>query len=198
MGRTELKSHQIHDGSIQNVDIDITSPGKALITKVVAGDGITISSTGADEGTGIVTISTSSLQNTGIKQLTFAQQSSVTEWNITHNLGAYPEVTVIDNSGSKVFCDIYYESLNNLKLIFETSFSGIAALTANESSQGNFTQSLASNTWNVIHNLNRYPDIIIFDTSMGNLRVYGDITYVSLNELMVEFGYPVAGELYYI
>lgn len=198
MGRTELKSHQIHDGSIQNVDIDITSPGKALITKVVAGDGITISSTGADEGTGIVTISTSSLQNTGIKQLTFTQQSSVTEWNIVHNLGTYPEVTLIDQNGYKIFADLYYESLNNIRAIFDTQFSGIAALVAYETLQGNFVQSTASDTWSIVHNLNRYPDVIIFDTSIGNLRVYGDIIYISLNEIRIEFGYPVAGELYYI
>ena len=195
MGRTELKSHQIHDGSIQNVDIDITSPGKALITKVVAGDGITISSTGADEGTGIVTISTSSLQNTGIKQLTFAQQSSVTEWNIVHNLGTYPEVTLITADGYKVLTDMYYETLNNIRIVFDTPFSGIAALTAYETLQGNFVQLTASDTWSIVHNLNRYPDVIIFDTSIGNLRVYGDIIYISLNEIRIEFGYPVAGEL---
>ena len=197
MSRTEIRSHQVKDGSIQNVDIDINTPGKSLITKIVAGDGIQILSTGADDGTGVVTVSASKSSN-NIKQVTYSQQVSVQEWNIVHNLGLYPEVTVIDESGSKVFCDIYYESLNNVKLIFETSFSGIAALTANESEQGNFIQSTASSTWDVVHNLNRYPDIIIFDTSMDNLRIYGDITYISLNELKVDFGSPVAGELYYI
>jgi len=35
MARTELKSRQIHDGSIQNVDIDTSTPGKAFITMTI-------------------------------------------------------------------------------------------------------------------------------------------------------------------
>ena len=73
MGRTELKSHQIHDGSIQNIDIDITTPGKALITKIVAGTGVSINSTGVDDGTGVVTISSTSTSTHQYEQIVFNQ-----------------------------------------------------------------------------------------------------------------------------
>jgi hypothetical protein len=51
-----IDSRTIKDGSIQIQDIDITTPTKSLITKVKAGNNITISSTGVDDGTGEVTI----------------------------------------------------------------------------------------------------------------------------------------------
>jgi len=50
----------IKDGSIQRIDVDTTTPGQSIITKVIAGTGVSIdSSTGADVGTGDVTISMS-------------------------------------------------------------------------------------------------------------------------------------------
>jgi hypothetical protein len=54
---TLLRGTQVGDGSIQRVDIDVSTAGQALIRKVIAGAGITLVSTGADAGTGDVTIS---------------------------------------------------------------------------------------------------------------------------------------------
>jgi hypothetical protein len=56
MGGTRVKGKLIEDGTIQRVDVDTTTSGQALIRKVIAGTGVTISSTGADTGTGDVTI----------------------------------------------------------------------------------------------------------------------------------------------
>jgi hypothetical protein len=56
MARTQLNARQLLNGTIQQEDIDTTTTGKAMITKVVPGVGITLSSTGVDPGTGIVTI----------------------------------------------------------------------------------------------------------------------------------------------
>lgn len=57
MAKTQITGSQVLDRSIQLNDIDTTSPGQALITKVVAGLGVSIECTGCDPGTGIVTIS---------------------------------------------------------------------------------------------------------------------------------------------
>lgn len=55
MGRTQLTTREI--GSVQRNDFDTTTSGQAVITKAVAGTNISLSSTGADAGTGDVTIS---------------------------------------------------------------------------------------------------------------------------------------------
>jgi hypothetical protein len=58
MAITVLRGAQIKDATIQRVDLDTSTAGQAVIAKVVQGTGITISSTGADSGTGDVTINT--------------------------------------------------------------------------------------------------------------------------------------------
>lgn len=45
------------NGSVRKEDINITDIGHSVITKIIAGDNIVISSSGADSGTGEVTIS---------------------------------------------------------------------------------------------------------------------------------------------
>jgi hypothetical protein len=59
MARTQLNlGAQGADGTVLRTDLNTTTAGSALITKVIAGTGITFSWTGADEGTGDVTINT--------------------------------------------------------------------------------------------------------------------------------------------
>lgn len=56
MPKTELKSSQIKNGEVWREDLNTATTGKAVITKVIAGTAISLSSTGADSGTGDVTI----------------------------------------------------------------------------------------------------------------------------------------------
>lgn len=54
---TRLNTFQILDDSISRSDLNSTIPGSAVIKKVVQGSNVVIASTGADSGTGDVTIS---------------------------------------------------------------------------------------------------------------------------------------------
>ena len=56
MPKTNIRGEQIGDSEIQRDDLDVTTVGQAVIRKIVAGTGININSTGADSGTGDVTI----------------------------------------------------------------------------------------------------------------------------------------------
>lgn len=56
MATTQVRATQILDGSVQRVDLDVSTAGNAVIRKVIAGTNITLTSTGADSGTGDVTI----------------------------------------------------------------------------------------------------------------------------------------------
>jgi len=57
MTTTGITGRQVRDGSIYREDINTDTSGKATITKVLAGSNITLQSSGADPGTGDVTIS---------------------------------------------------------------------------------------------------------------------------------------------
>jgi len=52
-------------------------------------------------------------------------------------------------------------------------------------------QGSPASSWNVTHSLNKYPAITIFDSS-GN-QVEGDVTYSSLNQVVLTFSAAFAG-----
>jgi hypothetical protein len=56
MAQTQVRGTQVLDGSVQRSDLDVATAGQAVIRKVIAGSNVTITSTGADAGTGDVTI----------------------------------------------------------------------------------------------------------------------------------------------
>ncbi len=57
MARTQLKTAQLGDEEVGRADLNSTTVGKAVVKKIIQGTGISLSSTGADAGTGDVTIS---------------------------------------------------------------------------------------------------------------------------------------------
>jgi hypothetical protein len=56
MGLTQINTDSIKDGGINRADINTSATGNALITKVIQGTGLVFSSTGANPGTGDVTL----------------------------------------------------------------------------------------------------------------------------------------------
>ena len=56
------------------------------------------------------------------------------------------------------------------------------------------TQILAATVWSVVHNLNKYPSVMIVDS--GDNVVVGEIQYLSLNSLQITFSVPFGGRAY--
>lgn len=54
MGRTQVDTEQVRE--IQRNDLDVTTSGQAVVTKALSTEGVTHTSTGADSGTGDVTL----------------------------------------------------------------------------------------------------------------------------------------------
>ena len=55
-------------------------------------------------------------------------------------------------------------------------------------------QTASENVWHIVHNLNKYPSVVVVDTA--DTVVYGDIQYISLNEIQITFTDPFSGEAY--
>lgn len=68
----------------------------------------------------------------------------------------------------------------------------IAALLANTTFV--FDQQVASNEWVITHNLNKYPSVTIIDTL--DRVVYGEIQYLSANQLKLSFTSNFSGKAY--
>lgn len=56
MAKTQVRSTNIEDGGVKRADLNTTTAGSAVVAKLIQGSGITLASTGADSGTGDVTI----------------------------------------------------------------------------------------------------------------------------------------------
>jgi hypothetical protein len=56
MGKTFVRSTNIEDGGVKRADLNTATSGDAVTTKIVQGTGISLSSSGADSGTGDVTV----------------------------------------------------------------------------------------------------------------------------------------------
>lgn len=64
----------------------------------------------------------------GDKYYYHAQGSTSAQWEIEHNLGKYPSVTVVSSAGEEIYCDKTYVSINKVVLNFGTPISGAAFL----------------------------------------------------------------------
>jgi hypothetical protein len=65
---------------------------------------------------------------TSFQNYVFTQSSPSATWNITHNLGRRPSVTVVDSAGTVVIGEVTYTSDNALTIQFSAGFSGQAYL----------------------------------------------------------------------
>ena len=65
----------------------------------------------------------------GDKTFNFTQGAAASTWNITHNLGKYPSVSVVDTGDTSVLGGaVEYTNTNQLTITFSSSFAGKAFL----------------------------------------------------------------------
>ena len=68
------------------------------------------------------------LSSQGTPTFVFTQGVAATTWNITHNLGKFPSVSVINNNNIVINGEVTYVDNNNVQLNFSAGFSGKAYL----------------------------------------------------------------------
>lgn len=56
------------------------------------------------------------------------QSTASSDWSITHNLGKYPSITVVDSAGTIVYGTCEYINVNSVEVHFNGAFSGKAYL----------------------------------------------------------------------
>ena len=68
------------------------------------------------------------LSSAGAPTYVFSQNTPSTTWEITHNLGKFPSITVIDTGNTVVTGEYNYTSNTNVILTFSAAFAGKAYL----------------------------------------------------------------------
>lgn len=59
---------------------------------------------------------------------TVTQNAPSNVWTIDHNLGFFPNVTVVDSGGTQVEGNVIYNNINRVTIEFSTAFAGKAYL----------------------------------------------------------------------
>ena len=78
--------------------------------------------------------------------------------------------------------------------IITSYFREFINVPANTSSELVFDQTTPSDTWNIVHNLNFHPNVIVVDTD-GNI-VSGNVQYLSITTVQIKFVVPFIGTAY--
>lgn len=65
----------------------------------------------------------------GINGYVHTEGSPAATWAVTHTLGKYPSVMVVDSAGQVVIGDVRYVDQNEVELTFASAFAGKAYLT---------------------------------------------------------------------
>lgn len=60
------------------------------------------------------------------ERFSHTQSVAATSWDVTHNLGRHPIVSVTDTAGTTVLGDTVHLSLNETRLVFQAPFAGTA------------------------------------------------------------------------
>ena len=78
-------------------------------------------------------------------------------------------------------------------LLIETEYQHSSSSNGN-STTFQYEQSVASDTWDVVHKLGKYPSVSVVDSG-GNL-VDGEVKYVTNNRISITFTSPFSGKAY--
>lgn len=118
---TNMSSSMSVLNTLVSVNVQNTLVGISVVE--VAPVSMSVSSMGAKGLQGV-----QGIQGIAGGSYTHVQGTATTVWNIPHNLGFYPNVSVRDSSNRNVFTDINHIDQNNTQVIIVNAFTGTAYL----------------------------------------------------------------------
>lgn len=172
---TGFRSEQIRDGEVKRADLNTTTTGSAVITKIIAGTNISITSTGVDAGTGDVTIDatggTASLTQITSQTVSGASVGDPVYWNNSNSRWEQATSATVKPSGIYVGSSI---------VVLSGYATGLSGLTAGNfyymGNSGGLTTTVtgtkvgqAKSTTELIVNLEANTGIIASDITSGTL-----------------------------
>ena len=105
---------------VEETNESLTSDSPTVVlTDVEAGPQGPAGPTGADGAAG-----SGSANSTVVHD----QSSANATWTMTHNLGRYPAIDIIDSAGNHVIGDIKHNSVNQAVATFDNAFAGKAII----------------------------------------------------------------------
>jgi hypothetical protein len=109
--------------------IEIHDPGVAGPANNLTIGTVTVAETASASITGISPNQVLNLVYPASVRHVHTQGTASTSWSITHALGGYPSVTIVDSAKTVVYGEINYLSTTQVVVNFSSAFSGYAYLT---------------------------------------------------------------------
>ena len=108
--------------------------------------------------------------------------------------GIFELTSLTQESGSVYYMDLSYKSGSGV--IKALHYYGVQVDIDGVETDKNFvfTQGTASTTWNIQHDLNKYPSVSVVNNN--NVLMYGETTYVDTNNLIINFSAGFSGKAY--
>ena len=155
--------------------------------------------TGVADGTNFSSISSLTINNTDasgqnvLPFLTYLVNSEIliSEQNSIDNFGHYNIDAFTTGTTTSVLSLSYKGGNGSLE---KTKYYDFAAFSLAGDKTFVFTQGVPASTWNIVHNLGKFPSVSVVDTADSS--VFGDVTYVNNNELTVAFSATFAGKAF--
>ena len=113
-----------------------------------------------------------------------------------NNFGVYKLVSLTQSVSEPNFYDAVFTLLVANGNLTADKYYGFAVYPELAASDKNyvFVQSTPSTTWNITHNLSKFPSVSVVDSA--NTAVYGDIDYINENSLTITFSAAFGGKAY--
>lgn len=104
--------------------------------------------------------------------------------------------SITQNISEPTFYDLELEFIEGHGNFIDKNIYIVAFHSYKEEGDKNYihVQGLSSNTWNITHNLNKFPSISVVDSD--NKVVVGDATYIDTNNLTITFSGAFSGKAY--
>jgi hypothetical protein len=111
------------------VDIVVSDPGVAGPPNTLTIGTVTTGETASASITGTSPNQVLNLVYPKASRHVHTQGTASTIWTITHTLGGYPSVSIVDSAKTVVFGEVSYTSTSQIVVNFSSAFSGYAYLT---------------------------------------------------------------------
>lgn len=90
-----------------------------------------------------------------------------------------------------------YDELQNIPTINGVKIIGnktAADLGIKEDKNHVYEQPFETTEWNIVHNMNKYPSVIVVDNDLN--QVWAEVQYIDLNTVKIRFTYDFIGKAF--
>lgn len=110
------------------------------------------------------------------------------------NFGVYTCTAVTQDPSEPNFYDLTLSHVNSNGSLEVEKFYSIILYSGAQDKDYRHNQNSASSTWTINHNLNKFPNVVVFDSADN--QAVGAITHINKNQLTITFSASFSGTAY--